>query len=78
MGLQIDSDLCSAEALLTYRRLVRHYLHHRPLRDAAGKRVIEGRCESCGWVGRAGACKPKCPRCGDRAIPHVPFCLPAG
>jgi hypothetical protein len=37
MGLQIDSDLCSAEALLTYRRLVRHYLHHRPLRDAAGK-----------------------------------------
>lgn len=69
MGLQIDREETSAEAQLNFRRLVRHYLHHRPLLDAASEGFMHGRCTSCDWVGETGRRKPRCPRCASRVAP---------
>jgi hypothetical protein len=69
MGLEIDREQTSAEAQKNFRRLVRHYLHHRPLLDTVGDGFIRGRCRSCDWVGQTGKRKPRCPRCSSRVVP---------
>lgn len=68
MGLEIDRDGSSAEAQKNFRRLVRHYLHHRPLLGSMAEGFITGRCPSCDWVGRAGKRKPRCPRCSSKVV----------
>lgn len=68
-GLEIDREQTSADAQLNFRRLVRHYLHHRPLLDSVGEGFIQGRCVSCDWVGQTGKRKPRCPRCTSRVEP---------
>ena len=69
MGLQIDREETSADALKNFKRLVRHYLHHRPLLGSAGEGFIQGQCTACDWVGQTGKRKPRCPRCGSRVEP---------
>ena len=69
MGLEIDRGQTSADAQKNFRRLVRHYLHHRPLLDTVGDGFIRGRCRSCDWVGQTGKRKPRCPRCNSRVVP---------
>ena len=69
MGLEIDREQTSADAQKNFRRLVRHYLHHRPLLDNAHEGFIHGRCPSCDWVGQTGKRKPRCPRCNSRVVP---------
>jgi PilZ domain len=69
MGLEIDRERTSADAQKNYRRLVLHYLHHRPLLDDIHQGYFEARCESCDWVGRVGRRKPVCSRCGSKVVP---------
>ena len=69
MGLEIDREQTSADAQKNFRRLVRHYLHHRPLLDSVSQGFITGRCTSCDWVGRTGKRKPQCSRCGSKVVP---------
>lgn len=69
MGLEIDRERTSADAQKNYRRLVLHYLHHRPLLDHLSQGLFEGRCESCNWVGQVGRRKPVCSRCGANVVP---------
>ena len=69
MGLEIDREQTSADAQKNFRRLVRHYLHHRPLLDSAHEGFIHGRCTSCDWVGQIGKRKPRCPRCNSKVLP---------
>lgn len=70
MGLAIDREQTSADAQLNFRRLVRHYLHHRPLLDSSAEGFIIGRCSACDWSGRTGRRKPQCPRCGSKVDPN--------
>lgn len=69
MGLEIDREGTSAEAQKNFRRLVRHYLHHRPLLGSVAQGFITARCPSCDWVGRTGQRKPRCPRCSSKVEP---------
>ncbi len=69
MGLEIDREQTSADAQKNFRRLVRHYLHHRPLLESVSQGFITGRCTSCKWVGRTGKRKPTCSLCGSRVVP---------
>ncbi len=69
IGLEIDRERTSADAQKNYRRLVLHYLHHRPLLEDLNQGYFEARCESCDWVGRVGRRKPVCSRCGSRIVP---------
>jgi len=69
MGLEIDREATSADAQKNYRRLVRHYLHHRPLLENLNNGYFEGRCTSCDWVGRVGKRKPRCSRCSAKVVP---------
>ncbi len=69
VGLEIDRELSSANAQKNYRRVVRHYIHHRPLLEDMSKGYFEGRCTSCGWVGRVGRRSPECSRCGAKVVP---------
>ena len=69
MGLEIDREQTSADAQKNFRRLVRHYLHHRPLLDSMSQGFITGRCTSCDWVGRTGKRKLRCSLCGSRVVP---------
>lgn len=69
MGLEIDREKTSADAQKNYRRLVIHYLHHRPLLEGVNAGYFEGRCTSCDWVGRVGKRKPQCSRCGAKVVP---------
>jgi hypothetical protein len=66
MGIEIDRKSTTPEELQSYRNLVRHYLHHRPLLDGVNKGYFEGRCPSCNWLGRVGRRNPVCSRCGTR------------
>lgn len=66
LGVAIDRAGCSPEALEQFRRLVLHYMRHRPLLDELARDFFEGRCEACDWIGRVGARAPVCPRCGER------------
>jgi hypothetical protein len=52
------------EALESYRKLMLHYLRHKPLAAELGSGYFEGRCPSCSWVGRVGELGPRCPMCG--------------
>lgn len=65
----IDRQITPPEALEQYRALVLHYIRHKPLLEEVGKGYFEGRCESCGWIGRVGERNPTCSRCGERAVP---------
>ncbi len=65
----IDRGRTPSDALDRYRTLVLHYIRHKPLLDELGKGYFEGRCESCGWIGRVGAKKPTCSGCGGRVVP---------
>ena len=68
VGLEIDRELSSADAQKNYRRVVRHYLHHRPLLEDLSKGYFEGRCTSCDWVGRVGKRSPQCSRCRGKVV----------
>lgn len=70
MGIEIDREGTSADAMKNYRKLVLHYVRHRPLLDAASQGYFEGRCKSCDWVGRVGRRRPVCSRCGGDVVPH--------
>jgi hypothetical protein len=63
VGVEVDRKATPPEAIQSYRTLVLHYLHHRPLLDDVAKGYFEGRCTACGWTGRVGAKAPRCPRC---------------
>jgi PilZ domain len=69
VGVEVNRKANPPEAVNSYRTLVLHYLHHRPLLDDVGKGYFEGRCTKCGWVGRVGARAPKCSRCGGTVEP---------
>jgi hypothetical protein len=69
MGIEIDRDVTSSDALSNYRRLVLHYVRHRPLLDGINKGYFEGRCKSCEWIGRVGRRSPVCSRCGSEVVP---------
>ena len=64
VGVEVDRKATPPEGIQSYRTLVLHYLHHRPLLDDVTKGYFEGRCTKCGWTGRVGAKAPRCPRCG--------------
>lgn len=68
LGVEIDRGHSSADALQNYKRLVRHYLHHRPLLDENAPGFIECKCESCAWIGRVRRRHPVCARCGQRVV----------
>jgi hypothetical protein len=69
MGIEIDRDLTSADALKNYKRVVLHYLHHKPLLEDINQGYFEGRCPSCDWIGRVGRRRPHCSRCGGQVVP---------
>lgn len=71
LGIAIG-DESSAESLEHYRRLVRHYMEHRPLLDEIARDFFEGRCEACEWLGRVGERAATCPCCGGRVRPLDP------
>jgi hypothetical protein len=71
LGVEIDRDLTSADALQNYKRLVRHYLHHRPLLDENAPGLVECKCESCAWTGKVSRRHPVCARCGQSALAVV-------
>jgi hypothetical protein len=66
LGIALDREESSPEALEHYRQLVLHYLRHKPLLGKLRPSFFEGRCEACGWLGRVGARTPVCPRCSGR------------
>ena len=68
VGLEIDRELSSADAQKNFRRVVRHYLHHRPLLEDLSKGYFEGRCTNCDWVGRVGKRSPQCSRCSAKVV----------
>ncbi len=69
LGIQIDRQASSKEALQQYRKLVLHYLRHRPLLEQQLYGVFEGRCTSCEWIGRVSSKKPCCSVCGGSVVP---------
>ena len=66
LGIAVDREGSSAEALTHLRELVLHYMRHKPLLDELEREFFEGRCEACDWLGRVGKRSPVCPRCGER------------
>jgi PilZ domain len=66
VGVEVDRKATPPEGVQSYRTLVLHYLHNRPLLDGVAKGYFEGRCTNCGWVGRVGAKAPRCPRCAAK------------
>ena len=71
MAVHVDRAATPQEALKNYRMLVLHYVRHRPLLEDVDKGYFEGRCSSCGWVGRVGQQKPICPHCGGKQVDPV-------
>jgi hypothetical protein len=69
MGVEIDRRTTPPDALKDYRKLVLHYVHHKPLLAGVDKGYFEGRCPSCGWIGRVGERHPVCSRCGTKVLP---------
>lgn len=69
VALVIDREANSPAVLEHFRRLVLHYLHHRPLLDEVAKGFSEARCLDCGWIGRVGERNPRCSRCGGQVRP---------
>lgn len=71
MAIQVDRVATPEDARKNYRLLVLHYVRHRPLLEDVDKGYFEGRCTSCGWVGRVGQRKPQCPHCGATELEAV-------
>lgn len=71
MAIQVDRSATTEEARKNYRLLVLHYVRHRPLLEDVDKGYFEGRCPSCGWVGRVGKRKPQCSHCGGTDLRPV-------
>jgi len=71
MAIRVDRGATSEEARKNYRLLVLHYVRHRPLLEDVDKGYFEGRCSSCGWVGRVGERRPQCPHCGGTQLEPV-------
>jgi len=69
MGIQVNRKATAPEALRHYRTLVLHYVHHRPLLENVNSGYFEGRCTTCGWVGRVGRKRPRCSHCGQEVVP---------
>ncbi len=68
VAIEIDREASGGAALGRYRKLVAHYLRHRPLLDELHHSFFEARCEACGWLGRVGERKPICARCGEAVV----------
>jgi len=68
VGIEIDRQATGDEAMEQFRVLVRHFLHHRGLLEDLWKGYFEGRCKSCGWIGRVGERSPRCPKCGEEDV----------
>jgi hypothetical protein len=68
LGIEIDSQATGEEAMGLFKILVRHFLHHRGLLEDLWKGYFEGRCKSCGWIGRVGERSPRCPKCGNEEV----------
>ena len=71
MAIQVDRGATAEDARKNYRLLVLHYVRHRPLLEDVDKGYFEGRCSSCGWVGRVGQRKPQCSHCGGTELERV-------
>lgn len=71
VGIEIDSQATGEEAMGLFKTLVRHFLHHRGLLEDLWKGYFEGRCKSCGWIGRVGERSPRCPKCGEKDIEQI-------
>lgn len=69
MGIKVDRKSTAPEALRHYRSLVLHYVHHRPLLEEVNSGYFEGRCTTCGWMGRVGRRAPRCSHCGQKVVP---------
>ena len=69
IAVKIDREETPVSALRRYRKLVLHYLEHRPLLDEMEKGFFEGKCEACGWIGRVSERSPECYKCGGRVSP---------
>ncbi len=69
VGIEVDRKSTPPEQIQSYKTLVLHYLHHKPLLEDVSKGYFEGRCTKCGWVGRVGARAPRCSRCGGKVEP---------
>lgn len=68
VAIRIDRTNTPKDSLDQYRKLVLHYLRHRPLLEELDTGYFEGRCLACGWIGRVGAAKPRCSKCGGKKI----------
>ena len=64
MAVVIDRADTRRESLIEYRKLVLHYLRHKPLLEEKENAFVEARCPTCGWVGRVPSRKRVCSRCG--------------
>ncbi|TNF71424.1 MAG: hypothetical protein EP299_11850 [Acidobacteria bacterium] len=71
VGIEIDSQATGEEAIGLFKTLVRHFLHHRGLLEDLWKGYFEGRCKSCGWIGRVGERSPRCPKCGEEDVEPI-------
>jgi hypothetical protein len=71
MAIQVDRGATAEDARKNYRLLVLHYVRHRPLLEDVDKGYFEGRCSSCGWVGRVGQRRPQCSHCGGTELERV-------
>lgn len=67
--IDIDRQATTPEAQQQYRNLVLHYIQHKPLLEELAKGYFEGRCQTCGWIGRVGNKSPSCSRCGKLVVP---------
>ena len=68
---KIDRRQTRSQSLDQYRKLVLHYLRHKPLLEEKADAFVEGRCATCSWVGRVSVRKPMCSRCGLRISDFV-------
>lgn len=71
VAIRIDRTNTPQGALDQYRKLVLHYVRHRPLLEQTESGFFEGRCAECGWIGHVGERKPRCPKCGGEEIAPV-------
>jgi hypothetical protein len=69
LGIRIDRQRTPPDSLRDYRALLLHYMRHKPLLADIDKGYFQGRCTSCGWVGRVGQKTPRCPQCAQKVAP---------
>ncbi len=63
VALNVRRTENAQDALESYRKLILHYLHNRPLLEELNSGVFEGRCAACNWVGHVAEQGPSCPMC---------------